>query len=80
MRQMDRQSCLMHEGMHKGISNDVVGLMSLHTFHLLPMAEARGGARPERQGSRGPPASESRWLVQILLWEVLCPLHPASRA
>ena len=26
MRQMDRQSCLMHEGMHKGMSNDVVGL------------------------------------------------------
>lgn len=27
MRQMDRQSCLMHEGMHKGMSNDVVGLV-----------------------------------------------------
>ena len=26
MRQMDRQSCHMHEGMHKGMSNDVVGL------------------------------------------------------
>src|SRR5947209_5561211 len=27
MRQMDRQSCLMHEGMHKGMSSDVVGLL-----------------------------------------------------
>src|SRR6516162_3800895 len=26
MRQMDRQSCLMHEGMHKGMSSDVVGV------------------------------------------------------
>ena len=26
MRQMDRQACLMHEGMHQGKSNDVVGL------------------------------------------------------
>ena len=26
MRQMDRQSCHMHEGMHKGMSNDVVGV------------------------------------------------------
>jgi hypothetical protein len=32
MRQMDRQSCLMHEGMHKGMSNDVVGVIKGKVF------------------------------------------------